>query len=63
MVFSCAQIVSYLSRVMTLEPGDLVITGTPPGVGMGLRPQRFLKKGDSIELGISGLGIQRQKVV
>lgn len=63
MIFSCAQLVSYCSRVMTLEPGDLIITGTPPGVGMGLTPPRFLEVGDVIELGISGLGTQRQRVV
>ncbi len=49
--------------VSTLEPGDLIITGTPPGVGMGFKPPRFLKTGDVVELGISGLGRQRQRVV
>lgn len=63
MVFTVAQIVSYLSRFMTLEPGDIITTGTPPGVGMGRTPQRFLKKGDTIRLGIAGLGEQQQDVI
>lgn len=63
MIFSCAELVARCSRVMTLEPGDLIITGTPPGVGMGFKPPRFLKAGDVVELGISGLGSQRQRVV
>lgn len=63
MVFTVAQIVSYLSRFMTLEPGDIICTGTPPGVGMGRSPQRFLKKGDKLRLGIAGLGEQQQEVV
>ena len=63
MIFGCRALLSYCSRVMTLEPGDLVITGTPPGSGMGFSPPRYLKPGDTIELGISGLGVQRQKVV
>jgi 2-keto-4-pentenoate hydratase/2-oxohepta-3-ene-1,7-dioic acid hydratase in catechol pathway len=63
MIFSCAQLVSYCSRVMTLEPGDLIITGTPPGVGMGMKPPRFLQPGDELRLGIAGLGEQRQRVV
>lgn len=63
MIFSCAQLVSYCSRVMTLEPGDLIITGTPPGVGMGLKPPQYLKPGDVMTLGISGLGQQRQQVI
>lgn len=63
MVFSCAQLVSYCSRMMTLEPGDLIITGTPPGVGMGSKPPQYLKEGDVVELGITGLGRQRQEVV
>ena len=62
MIFSCAELVARCSRVMTLEPGDLIITGTPPGVGMGFKPPRFLKAGDVVELGISGLGSQRQRV-
>ncbi|MGJ7916944.1 fumarylacetoacetate hydrolase family protein [Massilia sp. LXY-6] len=63
MIFSVAQIVSYLSRFMTLEPGDIICTGTPPGVGMGRAPQRFLKKGDQVRLGIEGLGEQQQDVL
>ncbi|OEZ88269.1 ureidoglycolate lyase [Janthinobacterium sp. HH104] len=63
MIFTVAQIVSYLSQFMTLEPGDVIATGTPPGVGQGRKPQRFLKKGDSMRLGIAGLGEQQQDVV
>jgi 2,4-diketo-3-deoxy-L-fuconate hydrolase len=63
MIFSVAKIVSYVSRFMTLMPGDIITTGTPPGVGMGMKPQRFLKRGDELALGISGLGEQRQQVV
>jgi ureidoglycolate lyase len=63
MIFSCAQLVSYCSRMMTLEPGDLIITGTPPGVGMGMQPPRFLNTGDVMTLGIEGLGAQRQRLV
>ena len=63
MIFSCAELVSYCSKVMTLEPGDLIITGTPPGTGIGARPPRYLRPGDIVELGISGLGSQKQKVV
>ena len=48
---------------MTLEPGDLIITGTPPGVGMGFKPPQFLQPGDVVELGIEGLGRQRQTVI
>lgn len=63
MIFSVAQIVSYVSRFMTLMPGDIIATGTPPGVGLGMKPPRFLKHGDELTLGITGLGEQRQKVV
>src|SRR5574343_763817 len=63
MIFSVAKIVSHLSQYMTLMPGDVIITGTPPGVGMGMKPQRFLKAGDVITLGIDGLGTQTQRVV
>ena len=63
MIFGVAQIVSYLSQFMTLEPGDVIATGTPPGVGAGRRPQRFLRKGDSLRLGIAGIGEQQQEVV
>ncbi|WP_299565273.1 fumarylacetoacetate hydrolase family protein [uncultured Sulfitobacter sp.] len=63
MVFTVAQIVSYLSRFVTLMPGDMISTGTPPGVGMGMKPQQFLRAGDTVELGVAGLGVQRQNVV
>jgi 2-keto-4-pentenoate hydratase/2-oxohepta-3-ene-1,7-dioic acid hydratase in catechol pathway len=64
MIFTCRQLVSYISQFITLEPGDLITTGTPPGVGMGLKPEpKFLKAGDVIRLGISKLGEQRQDVV
>lgn len=60
MVFSLKQIIAYLSRFMTLEPGDVVLTGTPPGVGMGHKPATYLSDGDIVEVGISDLGEQRQ---
>lgn len=60
MVFGVAALVSYVSEFMTLHPGDVIITGTPPGVGMGRNPQRFLKPGDVMRLGVQGLGEQRQ---
>lgn len=63
MIFSVAQIISYVSRFMTLEPGDIIATGTPPGVGQGRKPPRFLKKGDALRLGIAGLGEQQQDVI
>ena len=63
MVFGVAHIVAYLSQFFTLVPGDIITTGTPPGVGMGMKPQRFLKPGDVMRLGIDGLGEQEQKVV
>jgi 2,4-diketo-3-deoxy-L-fuconate hydrolase len=63
MVFGVARIVSYISRYMTLLPGDLISTGTPAGVGLGQRPPTYLKEGDVIELGIDRLGSQRQRVV
>jgi 2-keto-4-pentenoate hydratase/2-oxohepta-3-ene-1,7-dioic acid hydratase in catechol pathway len=59
MVFGVAHLVEYLSQFVLLEPGDLIVTGTPPGVGMGFRPQRFLKGGDVVELSLAGLGAQR----
>ena len=62
MIFGVAQLVSYISRFMTLYPGDLISTGTPPGVGSGQKPQVFLKPGDEMRLGVAGLGEQRQKV-
>ena len=63
MVFGVAKLVSYVSQFMTLLPGDIITTGTPPGVGMGKKPQRYLKAGDRMTLGIAGLGEQRQRVV
>jgi 2,4-didehydro-3-deoxy-L-rhamnonate hydrolase len=63
MVFDVPTLVSYLSRFMTLLPGDVISTGTPPGVGLGCDPPVFLKAGDVVELGIEGLGRQRQRVV
>ena len=63
MIFSVAKIVSYVSQFMTLEPGDVICTGTPPGVGLGMKPPMFLKKGDVMTLWIEGLGEQRQQVV
>ena len=63
MVFGCAFLVSYISQFMTLLPGDIITTGTPPGVALGMKPPVWLKPGDVITLGIGGLGEQRQKVV
>jgi 2-keto-4-pentenoate hydratase/2-oxohepta-3-ene-1,7-dioic acid hydratase in catechol pathway len=63
MIFDVAKLVSYVSHFMTLLPGDVITTGTPPGVGMGMKPPVFLKKGDVVTLGIEGLGEQRQDVV
>jgi len=63
MVYGVAFLVSYLSRFMTLEPGDVITTGTPPGVGLGMKPPRFLNPGDVMTLGVEGLGQQRQTVV
>jgi len=63
MIFSVARLVSYVSEFMTLLPGDIITTGTPPGVGMGMKPPLFLKPGDVVTLGITGLGEQRQRVV
>ena len=60
MVYGVAFLVSYLSQFMSLHPGDIISTGTPPGVGMGMKPPRYLKDGDVVELGIEGLGTQRQ---
>ena len=62
MVFEVAFLVSYISRFMTLEPGDIISTGTPPGVGMGKQPPVYLQPGDRVELGIEGLGVQQQVV-
>lgn len=63
MVYGVAFVVSYLSQFMSLQPGDVISTGTPPGVGMGMKPPRYLKAGDVVELGIEGLGTQRQTFV
>jgi 2-keto-4-pentenoate hydratase/2-oxohepta-3-ene-1,7-dioic acid hydratase in catechol pathway len=64
MIFDCAHIVWCCSQYFILEPGDVIITGTPPGVGLGMKPEpKFLKAGDVVTLGIDGLGEQRQKVV
>ena len=63
MVFNIKELISYVSHYMTLYPGDIIATGTPPGVGMGMKPPRYLKKGDEMKLGIDGLGVQIQKVI
>lgn len=63
MVYKIAYIVSYLSQFMSLQPGDIISTGTPPGVGLGMNPPLYLKEGDVMRLGIEGLGVQEQKVV
>lgn len=63
MIFSVAKLVSYVSQFMTLMPGDVITTGTPPGVGLGMKPPLYLKKGDVMTLGIAGLGEQQQLVV
>ncbi|ANL32147.1 fumarylacetoacetate hydrolase family protein [Rhizobium phaseoli] len=63
MVYGVAHIVSYLSQFMSLHPGDVISTGTPPGVGMGMKPPRYLRDGDVVELGIEGLGSQKQSFV
>lgn len=62
MIFSVAQIVAHLSQLMTLHPGDVIATGTPPGVGMGQTPPVYLGPGDEISVGIDGLGVQHQRV-
>ncbi|MBO9413536.1 MULTISPECIES: fumarylacetoacetate hydrolase family protein [unclassified Ruegeria] len=62
MHFGVATVISHLSQFMSLQPGDVISTGTPPGVGMGQNPQTYLKPGDKMELGIEGLGVQRQDV-
>jgi 2-keto-4-pentenoate hydratase/2-oxohepta-3-ene-1,7-dioic acid hydratase in catechol pathway len=63
MVFSVAYIVSYISRFMSLHPGDVISTGTPPGVGLGQKPPVYLREGNRIRLGIAGLGEQNQLIV
>jgi 2-keto-4-pentenoate hydratase/2-oxohepta-3-ene-1,7-dioic acid hydratase in catechol pathway len=62
MIFSIARIVADTSQYVVLEPGDIITTGTPPGVGLGMKPPRFLKSGDTMRLGIDGLGVQEQRV-
>jgi 2-keto-4-pentenoate hydratase/2-oxohepta-3-ene-1,7-dioic acid hydratase in catechol pathway len=62
MIFGVAELISYVSFCMTLLPGDVIATGTPPGVGFGMKPPQFLKEGDVVSLGIQGLGAQRQVV-
>ena len=63
MIFGVKHLVSYISQFMTLTPGDIIPTGTPPGVGMGMKPPTYLKPGDVMTLGIEGLGEQRQDVI
>ena len=63
MIFNCAEIISYVSEILTLMPGDVICTGTPPGVGMGMKPPRYLRVGDVMTLGIEKLGEQRQKLL
>lgn len=63
MIFNCAHLISYISGFMTLRPGDVICTGTPSGVGLGMKPPQFLKPGDVVRLGVEGLGEQCQKVV
>lgn len=63
MIFSVAHVISYLSHMMSLRPGDIIATGTPPGVGHGMKPPQFLKSGDVMDLAVQGLGRQRQNVL
>ena len=63
MIVSVGRLVSYISRFMSLQPGDIISTGTPPGIGMAQNPPVFLRPGNQVRLGISGLGEQRQRVV
>lgn len=63
MIFPVTRLVSHVSQFMTLSPGDIITTGTPPGVGLGMKPPLFLKPGDVIRLGVEGLGEQRQEVI
>ena len=63
MIFGVKTIVSYLSQCMSLQPGDVIATGTPPGVGQGMNPPQFLKAGDEVETSVAGLGTQKQTVI
>jgi len=63
MIFPVSKIISYLSECMSLQPGDVIATGTPPGVGMGMKPQVFLRAGDTMRVGVEGLGVQAQRIV
>ena len=63
MIFKVPFLVSYISQFMTLLPGDIITTGTPFGVGLGFQPQRYLKAGDMVELGVEGLGVQKQNII
>ena len=63
MIFNVDVIVSYVSKFMSLQPGDIITTGTPPGVGMGMKSQLFLKSGDEMNLSIDNLGEQKSKVI
>jgi 2,4-diketo-3-deoxy-L-fuconate hydrolase len=63
MIFSVAEIISYMSQFMALQPGDIIATGTPSGVGLGMKPQRFLSAGDVMEIEVEGLGRQKQTAV
>jgi 2-keto-4-pentenoate hydratase/2-oxohepta-3-ene-1,7-dioic acid hydratase in catechol pathway len=63
MIFGVRHLVSYISHFMSLRSGDVIATGTPPGVGLGLKPPRYLKSGQTMRLGIAGLGEQRQRTV
>ena len=62
-IFNIEEVVSYISQFMTLIPGDIISTGTPFGVGLGLNPPKYLKEGDIVELGIEGLGISKQNCI
>jgi len=63
MIFSVASLIAYVSRFMSLRAGDVISTGTPAGVGHGAKPPRYLQPGDIVEMGITGLGSQRHKIV
>ncbi len=63
MIFTMAKCISYVSTFLTLLPGDIITTGTPPGVGAGMKPPKFLNIGDVVTLGIEGLGEQRQEII